>query len=426
MPLQTDYTTLFEQLPIGAYRSSPEGRQLRANAALGQLNGYASEAELLAAVNDIGLEWYVDPAQRAEFARRLERDGHVVDFVSEVHRHKTRERIWVRENAHVVRGARGEVLFYEGTVEDVTAERATRLALEASERRLRALIEKAQVLTLVCDAQGAVHYASPAAAVLLGRAPEFLVGTSVFDLVHADDVANARAEFESVIAGTNSGLEASARIAHADGGWRHLAALANNCLADDAVAGVVLNLRDVTERKRFEEALQRQADRDELTDLANRRYLIDRVTQALAYSLTRSARLNALLYIDLDDFKTVNDTCGHGVGDRVLRLVAERLWNCVRVADPVSRFGGDEFVILLQDFEPDPVIAGAQVQGVAEKILAAVALPCELDGRTHALTCSIGATLFGDRREPVDDILRRADRELYESKRAGRNAVRLG
>jgi diguanylate cyclase (GGDEF)-like protein/PAS domain S-box-containing protein len=425
MPMQHDYSTLFEQLPIGAYRSTPEGRQLRANAALVRLNGYGSEAEMLAAVNDIGAEWYVDPGQRAEFRRRLERDGHVTDFVSEIYRHKTRERIWVRENAHIVRDEQGRVLFYEGTVEDVTAERATRQALEASERRFRALTERAQGLTLVCDRQGAIRYVSPASRALLGLAPEEAAGLNVFELVHPDDREFARTEFDAVVAHRGSGLEASARFRHAQDGWRHLAALANNCLADDAVAGIVLNLRDVTERKRFEEALQRQADRDELTDLANRRYLIDRVTQALAYSLTRSARLNALLYIDLDGFKTVNDSCGHGVGDRVLRLMAERLWNCVRVVDTVSRFGGDEFVILLQDFEPDTNIATAQVHGVAQKILAAVALPCDLDGRTHAVTCSIGATLFGDQREPVDDILRRADRKLYEAKRSGRNAVRL-
>ncbi len=98
----------------------------------------------------------------------------------------------------------------------------------------------------------------------------------------------------------------------------------------------------------------------------------------------------------------------------------------LRVTDTVARFGGDEFVILLQDFEPDAAIATAQMLGVAEKILAAVALPCELDGRVHAITCSIGATLFGDRREPVDDILRRADQKLYEAKRAGRDGVRVG
>ena len=426
MPGKTDFSTLFEQLPIGAYRSTPDGRQLRANAALVRLNGYASEAEMLAAVDDIGLEWYVDPGQRAEFARCLERDGHVVDFVSEVYRHRTRERIWIRENAHVVRDEHGKVLFYEGTVEDVTAERATRLALEASERRFRALTEKAQGLTLVCDALGVVRYASPASFALLGVTPEAAVGINVFDWIHPDDLGAARAEFDAVVAQRSSGLEASARFVHADGSWRHLAALANNCLADAAVAGVVLNLRDVTERKLAQETLQRQAERDELTDLVNRRYLVARLAQALAYSLTRTARLNALLYIDLDHFKSVNDAFGHEAGDRLLRAVAERLWGCVRVVDTVSRFGGDEFVILLQDFESDAAVAATQLLGVAGKILAAVAQPFSIDGAFHATTCSIGATLFGQASEPVDDIVRRADAMLYAAKRAGRNTVRLG
>ena len=216
----TDFATLFEQLPIGAYRSSPDGRQLRANAALVRLNGYDSEAEMLAAVNDIGGEWYVEPARRTEFARRLERDGHVVDFVSEVYRHKTRERIWIRETAHLVRDETGRIRFYEGTVQDISAERLARLALEASERRFRALIEKAQGLTLVCDEWGGIHYASPAARGLLGCEPASLLGASVFDAIHPDDRAAARAEYLSVIEQRGTGLEASARFRHADGSRR--------------------------------------------------------------------------------------------------------------------------------------------------------------------------------------------------------------
>ena len=425
-PPPTDFGTLFELLPIGAYRSSPDGRQLRANAALVRLNGYRSEAEMLAAVNDIGREWYVDPAQRAEFARRLERDGHVVDFVSEIYRHCTRERIWIRENAHAVRDAAGATLYYEGTVEDISAERATRLALEASERRFRALIERAQGLTLVCDAAGVVRYASPALQSLLGAAPAAALGTHMFEWVHPDDVALAQGEFGAVIDDRASGVETVVRLRHVDGSWRHLAVLANNCLADDAVAGIVLNLRDVTERELARQALERLADRDELTDLVNRRHLIARIEQALAYSLTRSLRLGALLYIDLDDFKAVNDTRGHGVGDRLLRAVAERLSGCVRAVDTVARFGGDEFVILLQDFGADAAAAQPQLRVVADKVLAAVAQPFDLDGETHVTRCSVGATLFGDRRESPDDILKRADRMLYAAKHAGRNTVRLG
>ena len=162
-------SSLFELLPIGAYRSSIAGRQLRANAALVRLNNYDSESELLAAVNDIGSEWYVNPQRRIEFQHLMQRDGQVIDFVSEVFRHKTRERIWVRENACLVRADDGAALYYEGTVEDITRTHQAELALQASERRFRAFTERSQLLTVVCDAQGTVTYASPAAQRLLGH-----------------------------------------------------------------------------------------------------------------------------------------------------------------------------------------------------------------------------------------------------------------
>jgi len=249
-------STLFDLLPIGAYRSSIDGRQLRANAALVRLNGYDSESELLTEVNDIGREWYVDAQRRIEFQRLMQRDGQVTDFVSEVYRHKTRERIWIRENAHLVRSADGTPLYYEGTVEDITRQRHTELALQASERRFRAFTERSQVLTVVCDAQGLISYASPAAQRLLGYPPEKLLHACVFDWLHPDDVAAALGSLGQVLEFSNSGDESVNRVRHADGSWRHLAMLANNCLADPAIGGVVLNLRDVSGRARAEEALR--------------------------------------------------------------------------------------------------------------------------------------------------------------------------
>ncbi len=126
------FATLFELLPIGAYRSHPDGRQLRANAALVHLNGYANEAEMLAAVKDINQAWYVDPGRRDQFIAEMERTGQVRDFVSEVYRHKSRQRIWIRENAHCVRDADGKILYYEGTVEDITDERENALSLQVA------------------------------------------------------------------------------------------------------------------------------------------------------------------------------------------------------------------------------------------------------------------------------------------------------
>ena len=136
-----DFSSLFEFLPIGAYRSSPEGRQLRANPALVKLNGFDSEAEHLAAVQDIATEWYVEPRRRAQFKARLARDGKVIGFESEVWRHKTSERIWVSENAHAVHNAQGQLLFYEGTVEEITERVAARQALARGREELRQIID---------------------------------------------------------------------------------------------------------------------------------------------------------------------------------------------------------------------------------------------------------------------------------------------
>ncbi len=139
---EREHASLFENAAIGIYRSSPDGRQLRANAALVDLNGYASEAEMLASVGDIGREWYVDPERRAEFQRRLERDGFVINMESEIYRHKSRERIWIAEAAWLVRDALGRVKYYEGTVEEITtrkqAEAALMMAKEAAEAASRA------------------------------------------------------------------------------------------------------------------------------------------------------------------------------------------------------------------------------------------------------------------------------------------------
>ncbi|MCB1998403.1 MAG: PAS domain-containing protein [Burkholderiaceae bacterium] len=135
-------STLFDLLPVGAYRSTPDGRMLRANPALVKLNGYTTEAELISAVHDIAGEWYVDPAQREQFRRQLATEGRVIGLVSEVYRHRTRERIWISENAHQVRDDQGNLLCYEGTVEEITDRIRTQQALERSDAQLRLIARR--------------------------------------------------------------------------------------------------------------------------------------------------------------------------------------------------------------------------------------------------------------------------------------------
>ena len=181
---------------------------------------------------------------------------------------------------------------------------------------------------------------------------------------------------------------------------------------------------DVTDRKRAAQEIERLAFYDALTQLPNRRLLLDRL-QRLVLSSQRTHQHGALLFIDLDNFKDLNDTLGHDVGDQLLTQVAERLVRSVRECDTVARFGGDEFVILLEGLDTDTDHAARQAEAVARKLLLALNTPFELADQQHYSTPSIGLTLFGQERQSVDELLKRADLAMYEAKAAGRNTHRF-
>ncbi len=190
------------------------------------------------------------------------------------------------------------------------------------------------------------------------------------------------------------------------------------------VSRYVGTLTDITARKAAEDEIRHLAFYDPLTLLPNRRLLLDRLHQALAIS-ARSKRLGALLFLDLDNFKTLNDTLGHDKGDLLLQQIAQRLATCVREGDTVARLGGDEFVVMLEDLNPLSADAAAQTEIVGEKILSALAQPYALAGHEYHSTSSIGVTLFSGQRETVEDLLKRADLALYQAKTAGRNTLRF-
>jgi diguanylate cyclase (GGDEF)-like protein/PAS domain S-box-containing protein len=194
--------------------------------------------------------------------------------------------------------------------------------------------------------------------------------------------------------------------------------------ADGVVAQYVATLTDITLRKAAEDEVRQLAFYDPLTQLPNRRLLLDRLHQALVLS-ARTKCLGALLFIDLDNFKTLNDTLGHDVGDRLLQQVAQRLATCVRECDTVARFGGDEFVIMLEDLSDVLLEAVAQTETVGQKILVALNQPYALAAQPYHCTASIGATLFREQQNSVDDLLKRADLAMYEAKAAGRNTLRF-
>ncbi|MCK9199796.1 MAG: EAL domain-containing protein [Gallionella sp.] len=194
--------------------------------------------------------------------------------------------------------------------------------------------------------------------------------------------------------------------------------------ANGVVTNFVGTLTDITKTKAAADEIKHLAFYDTLTRLPNRRLMVDRLNQALASS-ARSGRNGALLFIDLDDFKTLNDTLGHDIGDLLLQQVAERLTACVREGDTVARLGGDEFVVMLEELSEQSSEAATQAEVVGTKVLASLNQPYQLNSHLYYNTPSIGATLFNDHHSGIEELLKQADIAMYQAKHAGRNTLRF-
>jgi diguanylate cyclase (GGDEF)-like protein/PAS domain S-box-containing protein len=301
--------------------------------------------------------------------------------------------------------------------ERAATERLLSADLRRSEERFRSLVRNAADIILIVAADGTVIYESPAVARILGYDPAARQGSSAFDVIHPGDVEWVRALFRDIIATAGAEVTADFRARHADGSWRWLEATAKNLLAEPSVGGIVVNYRDITERRSLEEQLRYQAFHDALTGLPNRALFMDR----LGHALTRSRRDQsplAVLFLDLDDFKAVNDRLGHMCGDELLVAVADRLRRSLREADTAARMGGDEFAMLLED----PTNGNAPTQ-IAERILEALRDPFQVQAqevRTHG---SIGIALHAGPGQTADELLRHADVAMYAAKSQGKNRL---
>ncbi|WP_446810918.1 putative bifunctional diguanylate cyclase/phosphodiesterase [Methylomonas sp. 2BW1-5-20] len=282
------YRSIFENAIEGIYQTTPAGQYLNFNPALARIYGYESTKDLMRAISDIQRQLYVDPNKRAEYIAMMKIHGRVLNFEAQVYR-KNGDIIWITENAHEVRDPDGKLLFYEGTVEDIS------------------------------------------------------------------------------------------------------------------------------ERKQYEQQIEYQATHDILTGLPNRTMLADRLQQCMHFCDRYSNKL-AVAFLDLDQFKLINDSMGHHVGDQLLVTMAERLAGCVRESDTVVRLGGDEFVLLLTSLQ--------KVEDITQtmhRILAAVAAPCVIEDRDFIVSCSIGIAMYPDDGSDPNTLLKHADSAMYKAKHSGRN-----
>src|SRR5579859_2345503 len=294
------------------------------------------------------------------------------------------------------------------------AELLQREALRQSEERFRSLVQNASDVIAILDGDGRIGYASPAVQSVWGQSPEELRGTILLDLVHPDEQGAANAYLRSVLSQPGGTLMDELRVRHSDGSWRDFEIVATNMLDQPAVEGIVATCRDITERKTFERELSRLAFTDTLTGLPNRALLLDRLTHGLERA-ARQARKVAVLFLDLDRFKVVNDSLGHAFGDALLVEVANRINLCLGTGDTAARLGGDEFTVLLED-----VVDERQAEEVAERVAEALRLPVVLDGREIFVSASIGIALSSSLAIGPEAVLRNADLALYRAKADGR------
>ena len=285
-----------------------------------------------------------------------------------------------------------------------------------ADERFRALVQHAPDIIAVFDEAGVVSYASPALHRILGHDPAEITGVANPGIVHPADLETVAVAFERARDEAGVPVTVEFRARHRDGRYVWLEATFTSLAEDADVRAVVINARDITERRTAAATLAHQALHDALTDLPNRALFLDRTSHALARSRRRGTGV-AVLFVDLDGFKDVNDAFGHTGGDDVLRSVASILGMVVRSGDTVARLGGDEFVVCCEDMESE-----VEAVEIAERLTNALQLPFGTGRNQCNVTASIGIALAsGSPNESADSLLRDADAAMYQAKQRGRN-----
>ena len=412
---ETRFRSLYETMASGVLLQDPDGVVLDANSAaeevvglpLSRMRGRKS-TELWRLYTEGGAEQDRDdrPAIRAVQSGRPVRD-----FTAQLERLDGSRR-WVRVDSVPLAGVAGTAGLVVSSLLDITASRRAEEALRESEQRFRAIFDRAAMGIARLDLSAHVIEANPALSQMLGYEAGALVGRDVGTFMVPDD--RDPELFARLARGEMDSFQLEVRFLSREGSMVWANAIAS--LVRDAAGRpsfVVAMVEDISMRKGQEAALAHQALHDSLTDLPNRVLLHDRLHQAIRIA-ERGQERAALLLMDLDGFKEINDTFGHHCGDALLSQVAARLRDALRISDTVARLGGDEFAIVLPKVEE-----AASTAQAARKVLAALETPFTVEGQRVHVGGSIGIALFPDHGEDADTLMRRADVAMYVAKRSG-------
>ena len=416
---QARLRAIYDVVPVGISLTNRDGRVIDCNPAAEKLLGLSKAEQLAHDLDNTGMKaWRPDgsemPTQEYASVRALKDGISIRDAEMQVQ--TPQGKVWLQVSAMPVKADEfGVVVAYA----DITARKQSELQL-----RIAATVFEAQEGMLVTDTASVILRVNRAFTEITGYTAQEAVGRKVGLLKSGRHEADFYAAMWACLqkCGAWQGeIWNRRKNGEVFPEWLTITAVQG---PDAEITHYVATLTDITLRKAAEDEVKHLAFYDPLTRLPNRRLLLDRLQQTLTAS-ARSKRAGALLFIDLDNFKTLNDTLGHDTGDLLLQQVAKRLVACVREGDTVARQGGDEFVVILEELSENAQDAATQAKMVGEKILAALHQPYVLAGHPHHSTSSIGATLFNEKQNAVDDLMKRADLAMYQAKAAGRNTLRF-
>jgi len=328
--------------------------------------------------------------------------------------HGSGELRWFEVEARDLRGD-DEVSGIVVTASDIADRKRAEAQLLRSEARFRLLVQNSSDVVGILDSDNLFTYISPSVEAMLGFSPHHMLGRNVFEMLSMADAERIR----GVEAADLDGQVIEVRVQTESGDLRAIEVAITDMRSEPEVDGIVLNIRDVTERRSLEDDLRHKALHDDLTGLANRAFFTERVNEAIR-APQRDGEIVAVLFVDLDDFKLINDSLGHVIGDQVLVSVADRIQQCLRLRDVAARLGGDEFAVLLSG-----VYGASELAEVADRVREALRVPVRVGDQELPLSASIGIASDLDATRTGDDLLRTADLAMYRAKQAGKDRIQL-